>query len=162
RLARPGRNLGLRFGQVYSPGLVNESVFGFNRMEQNIGAEDDLSQFQKSTYGVQVGQFNPANNPDGLLPNLNFGALVTGTTAPTVSNVFNTELVRHFSFTDNLSSIRGNHVLKFGAYVERGITDSLPAGGNGAFSFAVDPNNPNDAGYPYANAALGNFRTYDE
>jgi Carboxypeptidase regulatory-like domain/TonB-dependent Receptor Plug Domain len=162
RLARPGRNLGLRFGQVYSPGLVNESVFGFNRMEQNIGAEDDLSQFQKDTYGVQVGQFNPANNPDGLLPNMNFGALVTGTTAPTINNVFNTELVRHLSFTDNLSYIRGNHVLKFGIYVERGITDSLPAGGNGAFAFAVDPNNPNDAGYPYANAVLGNFRTYDE
>ena len=162
RLARPGRNVGLRFGQVYSPGLVNESVFGFNRMEQNIGAEDDIAQFQKATYGVQVGQFNPANNPDGLLPNMNFGALVTGTAAPTINNVFNTEFVRHFSFTDNLSYVRGNHVLKFGIYLERGITDSLPAGGNGAFNFAVDANNPNDAGYPYANAALGNFRTYDE
>src|SRR5439155_15266224 len=39
-----------------------------------------------------------------------------------------------------------------------------PKGGSyrGAFDFSVDPNNPFDSGDSFANALLGNFRSYSE
>ncbi len=143
---------------------MNESSFGYNRVLTQTGPEDDaaLAAFQRSTYGIQLSQLNPENNPQNLVPNINFGAPLSGNLAPTLNNAFSSEFVEHFTVGDNLSKNFTNHILKFGVYFERGMTDSLPAGGNGALTFNVDANNPNDAGYPYANAVLGNFRTYTE
>jgi Carboxypeptidase regulatory-like domain/TonB-dependent Receptor Plug Domain len=172
RLSRPGKNVLLRFNQVLSPSLVNESSFGYNRLLTETGPEDDaaLAAFQRATYGITLSQLRPENNPQNLLPNINFGAPLSGQLAPALTNAFGSEFVQHFTVGDNLSKNFTNHILKFGLYFERGITNSLPTPPptgttgvwNGGLNFAVDANNPNDTGYPYANAVLGNFRTYTE
>ena len=63
-----------------------------------------------------------------------------------------------------MSWVKGKHNLKFGIYVER--TDKVQAGNQGSYlgsyNFANDGNNPLDTQDGYANAWLGNYRSYSE
>jgi hypothetical protein len=166
RLSRPGKNFSLRLNQVYSSNLINESGIGYNRLrlDQDVEGEEGLLALQREARGVELGQFTPENNPHGLLPDVTFGAVMSGVAAANIGIALLGErnFQRQFSFMDNLSWIRNRHIFKFGLYVERGDSTLFPGGGNGAINFSVDANNPNDSGHPFANAALGNFRTYTE
>ncbi len=167
RLSRPGKNLAVRATQVITPQLVNEVTFGYNRLHNDIQPENDaeLAKLQRSSAGVKLGQFNKSNNPDDLIPNLNFGALLSGTTAPSIRQSYGIELMQQYSVVDNISRIMGQHIFKAGIYHEITYND-LQTGGTtvyaGALDFSRDSANPNDTGYPYANAALGYFRQYQE
>ncbi|MGH9674915.1 MAG: hypothetical protein ACRD44_17215, partial [Bryobacteraceae bacterium] len=115
---------------------------------------------------VRIAQLNPSNNPDGIMPLINFGAVVSGQTAPTLRGVFGLQLIQSHSFVDNLSRIVGSHSFKVGMFMETTRTNDF-AGANltpfaGSLNFAVDPVNPGNTGYPYSNALLGNFSFYDE
>ncbi len=166
RLSRPGKNLSLRLNQVYSNTLINETTLGYNRLrlDQDVEGEAGLRAVQRASTGVSLGQFNPDNNPEGLLPNVSFGSIQSGVAAGYIGIEFlgSRDFQQQLSLMDNLSIIRSRHTFKLGVYVERGVSSILPAGGNGNLDFSVDSNNPNDSGYAFANAALGNFRTYTE
>ena len=166
RLARPGKNFSLRSVQTITPQLVNEVTFGYNRLHTDTvpDKEADLTILQRKTHGIQLGQLNPGSNPDGLIPNLNFGALVSGQNPPRIGQVYAQQLIGGYSVAENLSRLSGKHTMKLGVYYERSGTQDLA--GNVAFAgslnFAVDQVNPNESGYPYANAVLGNFQSYQE
>jgi hypothetical protein len=164
RLARPGKNLMFRVNQLFSNNLVNETTFGYDRLNQATRPEDDaaVSAITRGTLGVTLGQIKPQNNPLNLIPNLAFGNIISGLAAPTFSNVFSSDFMTHVTVADNVSKVLRSHVLKFGVYFERTVTDRFPQGGNGALNFGVAATNPNDSGYAYANAVLGNFQTYTE
>ncbi len=168
RLYRPGKNLSFRATQILSPRMTNEATFGYNRLGGNTTPETtaDLAKLQREPNGVRLAQLNPSNNPDGVMPLVTFGAIVSGLTAPTLMGVFGLQTIQNTSFTDNLARIHGTHTFKFGFFVEKTHTKDL-AGANltpfaGSLNFAVDPVNPGNTGYPYANAVLGNFSFYDE
>jgi hypothetical protein len=71
------------------------------------------------------------------------------------------------SIRSNLSWIKGSHSFKGGFYFEQS-RNSEGSGGVGAgpwagtFDFSNDNNNPLNANYAFANALLGNFRSYSE
>src|SRR5438270_7532730 len=71
-----------------------------------------------------------------------------------------------FSFSDSITKIWNQHEFKFGFLMQRVQYNQYhQAGGNsfpGSFAFGTDANNPNDTGYAYANAILGNYSTYTE
>src|SRR5262245_13966562 len=151
---------------LFTSSLVNEASVGLRHSVENGPPvdESDLAKLQRSTYGFTLGQFNPQLNPLGILPRVTFGAPIQNAAEITYDG--RTPLRGAdtlISFTDTLSWIRGKHTFKTGVYVERarnyeGETSTFA----GNFSFAADPNNPLNAGHPYANALLGNFTTYSE
>ncbi len=165
RLSRPGRNFAFHATQVISSRLVNDITLGLNRLRNDTIPESDveLAKLQRSQTGITLGQFNKDSNPFGLVPNLNFGALISGDIAPRITQVYNQTGMQSISFVDNLSKIQGPHTLKFGVYWERTTTNDLPQTlYAGLLDFAEDPVNPNRSGHPYANALLGNFTRYQE
>jgi hypothetical protein len=165
RLSRPGRNFGFHATQIISARLVNDVTFGFNRLRNDTIPENEQerAKLQRAQTGITLGQFNKESNPLGLVPNLNFGALLSGDVAPRITQVYNETGMQSISFVDNLSRIQGPHTLKFGVYWERTTTNDLPQSlYAGLLDFAEDPVNPNRSGHPYANALLGNFTRYQE
>ncbi len=78
-----------------------------------------------------------------------------------------------YTLSDNVSWVpTGRHVIKFGAYIERGLQNNrdqvvisnAPGGTNnqnGGFQFSPT-GNPQTTGVAIANAALGNFNSYGE
>ncbi len=125
--------------------------------------ESDLTRLSRKGSGVNIAQFNPAGNPYGLVPNATFGG---------VSSPANTSLNARFPlrgaespiFSDAiLTQTKGHHVMKYGFYYERWRAVKGESGNwNGTLDFTVDTANPGDANQPYANALLGNFKSYVE
>jgi hypothetical protein len=160
--------MGGTFTYIFSPTLVNEATVGMNLWTENQKlTSDGLKAYQRATYGINIQQTYPKDNPLGLLPAMSFGG-VNGTSAnisydgrfPMVDD--STAL----SFSDGLTIIRSKHQFKVGGLVQQVQYNQYhQAGGNqfpGSFNFASSSSNPLDAGYAYANAFLGIYQTYQE
>ena len=152
--------------RIISPTLILETSVRVTRWIENGSAlyESDYSRLNRTQAGVNIPQFWPTNNPRNLVPNANFGG--------TIANSPNTNLNARFPlrgaetplFADaTLTHTRGPHVLKFGLYVERWKAVKGEQGNwNGTLDFGTDSNNPGDTNHPFANALLGNFKSYTE
>ena len=159
-----GQGYILRYTGVLSPTLINETSLGWTRRpEGNSATDESITRNLRSTAGFDAGQFNPATNPLGLIPNATFGGI------PNAANLFMEgrfpfyQQLHAFNLTNNLTKTLGAHTLKAGVMVERNYQGSLSeAVYAGNFSFAPDANNPLDTGNAYLNAALGVFTTYAE
>lgn len=159
-----GQGYILRYTGVLSPSLINETSLGWTRRpEGNSADEEEIRRNQRSTVGFVAGQFNPASNPLGLIPNATFG----GVTNP--ANLFMEgrfpfyQKLHAFNLTNNLTKVTGAHTLKAGIMVERNYQGSLSdAAYTGTLNFQPNVNNPFDTGYAYSNSALGVFQTYAE
>ena len=117
----------------------------------------------RTKLGIDIPQRNPALNPLNLIPDMTFSS-IQNYANPTMNDgtpYFNQNTI--FSFTDNVSKIRGTHTIKVGIYFEHTQklqSASPPVRGN--ISFNTDTNNPLDANNSYANALLGNYDSYAE
>jgi hypothetical protein len=162
-------NLGANVTYIFSPTLVNEATFGYNLWtETQLLSQPALAAYQRATYGINIPQSYPKDNPLGLLPAVSFGNLGSNNAAaisydgrfPMVDDA------TAITISDGLTKIWNNHVFKAGVHLEHILYNQYhQAGGNsfpGAFSFATNSSNPNDTGYAYANAFLGLFDTYNE
>jgi hypothetical protein len=103
----------------------------------------------------------------GLLPAVAFGSAITNGVAITYDGRFPLDdNSTNWSFSDGISKVAGAHVFKAGFHWEHVLYNQYhQAGGNGfpgSFNFQTDSSNPNDTGYAYANAILGNYDTYSE
>lgn len=162
-------NLGGSLTYIFTPTLVNEVTFGLNLWteEQKLTAEG-LKAYQRATYGINISQGYPKNNPLGLLPAMSFGTTAISSPAqvaydgrfPMVDDSM------AYSFGDGLSKVWGSHILKAGIlYQHVQYNQYHQAGGSnfpGNFNFSSSSSFPQDAGQPYANAILGNYNTYTE
>jgi hypothetical protein len=154
------------YTRIFSPTIVNELAVTYRVLGEvgNLRNENDFDPVIRAKRGITLGQFNPSLNPLNLIPNASFGG-VPGT-APNISYDGRTPIDAgdtRWTITNNLSWTRGNHAFKFGTYIERNYTTEGPRsnfGGN--FDFSRDVNNPLESGYAFANALLGNFRSYTE
>ncbi|HUA59086.1 MAG TPA: hypothetical protein VML19_10055, partial [Verrucomicrobiae bacterium] len=159
--------LGVSFTYLLSPTLINEAILGYNLWtEDQLLTNSGLAAYQRATYGINIPQSYPKDNPNGLIPALSFG---TVSDAPTVTYDGRFPMVDDstaWSFADNLSKVWGSHWLKMGVLYEHILYNQYhQAGGNsfpGSFSFATNSSFPLDTTYPYANAILGNFYSYTE
>jgi carboxypeptidase family protein len=62
----------------------------------------------------------------------------------------------------SLTKVAGRHALKTGFYNTHSYKAQQRGGWNGTINFVNDTNNPLDSTFPYANAALGIFRDYNQ
>ena len=155
---------------VVTPTVVNEFNFGMRHDSEGFVPSDGFVEgLQRSTLNYTAPQLFPDNNRLGTIPRATGWSGVPGT--PANINWLDRwgEIGNDYikpSFADNLSVAHGDHSLKFGLYFERLRNGEAPGGQwSGVFNF--DNNSSfttalGATGYPYANALLGNFRTYSE
>ena len=156
--------------RIVSSKVVNEFNFGMRHDSEGFIPGDGMAEgLQRSALNYTAPQLFPQNNHLGTIPRATGWSGVAGT--PANINWLDRwgEIGNDYikpSFADNLSYVRGNHNLKFGAYFERLLNSEAPGGqwsgvfnfdNNSAFTTALGATN-----FPYANAIVGNFRTYTE
>jgi len=155
---------------ILGPSVVNEFNFGMRHDSEGfIPADGVIDRLTRSAVGYTAPQIFPENNHLGTIPRVTGWSGVAGTPAninwlDRWGEVGNDYIQP--SFGDNVSIAHGDHALKFGVYYERLKNGEAPGGqwsgvynfdNNSAFTAALGA-----TGYPYANALLGNFRTYTE
>jgi len=162
-------SLGTDFTYVFSPTLVNEATVGMQLWtEDQLLSQSSLATYQRATYGINIPQSYPADNPMGLLTAVSFGN-IGNNNAATINYDGRFPMVddsTSWQFSDNLSKVWRNHLFKVGVLIEHKLYNQYhQAGGNsfpGSYSFSTTSSNPGDTGYGYANALLGNYNTYTE
>jgi Carboxypeptidase regulatory-like domain/TonB-dependent Receptor Plug Domain len=163
------------YTRILSSAVVNELSVGYRHSTEAGSAltQAGLDRVTRADVGYTLGQFTPSLNPLGIIPTATFtGGGVPNPAAITFEGRFPlTGADTFLTVNDTLSLARGNHTYKAGLYFEHSRneegktatalstnTGSFP----GSFEFNVDTNNPFDARHPYANALLGDFRSYSE
>ena len=155
---------------IFNSAVVNEFNLGMRHDSEGfIPGDGVVERLQKAALGYTAPQLFPQNNHLNTIPRVTGWSGVPGTPA----NInwldrwgeIGNDYIRP-SFADNLSITHGNHSFKFGGYFERLLNSEAPGGQwSGVFNF--DNNSSftsalGATGYPYANALLGDFRTYSE
>ncbi|HTG93898.1 MAG TPA: TonB-dependent receptor [Pyrinomonadaceae bacterium] len=155
---------------IFGPAVVNEFNIGMRHDSEGfIPGDGVIERLTRSAVGYTSPQIFPENNHLGTIPRVTGWSGVAGT--PANINWLDRwgEIGNDYiqpSFGNNLSISHGDHTLKFGTYYERLKNGEAPGGqwsgvfnfdNNSAFTTALG-----GTGYPYANALLGNFRTYTE
>src|SRR5215831_11566411 len=160
--------LGAKLTSVFSPTLINEVTFGINFWtEQQKLSDSALKAYQRGTYGINIPQTYPDINLLGLLPAMSFGGVSPSPAQVTYDGRFPmVDDATKITFADDLTKIWNRHEFKAGVRLERSLYNQYHQAGGanfpGNFSFGTDSSNPNDSGYAYANALLGNYTTYTE
>ena len=156
--------------RIVSSKVVNEFNFGMRHDSEGFIPGDGMVEaLQRSALNYTAPQLFPNNNHLGTIPRATGWSGVAGT--PANINWLDrwgetgNDYIKP-SFADNLSYVHGDHALKFGVYFERLLNSEAPGGqwsgvfnfdNNSAFTTALGA-----TGFPYANALVGNFRTYTE
>ncbi len=153
------RNAVLSDTHVFSPAVVNESRFGFNRA--NTSATASLNN-EANAFTAKAGL---AFGPIFGFPTLNWNTLGQSQGGATQFSSFggaknNFGFENTFQYADNVSIIHGAHTLKTGVDVRRFRFDrllSVPANGNYFFGSTYTANGSlaSPGGLPYADYLLG-------
>ncbi len=155
---RPGRNVQLNYHWTVASNLMNEFKFNYSGNGQTIDPVGDY--WARSTYGFQFPQLYPAGGTyEDAIPR------VTGMTGYATWNSANQALVsptRDWAFTDTLTWLTGPHTLKTGLlYIYNTKKQNGRSNYTGEISFNP-AGNPRTTGNSFADALLGNFRSYSE
>src|SRR4029078_11183495 len=154
---RPGRNIQLSHTWTMRSNLVNEFKANTSWNSQRIPPEGDL--WERSTYGFAFPQlFDNSDRFEGSIPDLTIGGYATAFGAARSLISPTTDI----QFSDNLSWLKGAHNVKVGAMYVRNRKDQ---NGRSRYAGQVDFNtsgNTQTTGNAFADALLGNFRTYSE
>lgn len=159
--------MGYKLTTIFTANLINEVTFGMNLWTEDQKLTDKgLAAYQRATYGINIAQTYPKNNPLNLLPAMTFGGITSPAQVSYDGRFPMVDDSTKYSFSDDLTKIWRGHEFKFGIHLERALYNQYhQAGGNsfpGSFAFGTDSANPLDSGYAYANAILGNYSTYTE
>jgi hypothetical protein len=113
--------LSFSYNRVFSPTMINDARFGWNRYSQDFLADDrEVFENPANTFGLNTGVTDPR---DFGLPTLSISGL-----AQLGSSPFSTPRGRHdtnWHFIDTLSWRSGQHDLKFGAEFRRTFIESF-------------------------------------
>ena len=123
------RSVALSETHLFSPRLVNEFRFGYNRIHSR-RFQFNFNKDVSATLGIPGVPFTPIN---GGLPEFDFGdvdAIGDPTFLPSL------EIQNTYSYSDNLTWIRDKHTMKFGVEMRREeFTIFQPASPRGQLSF---------------------------
>ena len=149
------RSLALSETHIFSPHVVNEFRFGYNRINSR------RLQFNSGTnLSAQLGYpgvpFGPLN---GGLPQITFG----DGSAPTLGSptfLPSVEIQNTYTLSDNLTWVKGKHTLKFGTEIRKEeFTIFQPAASRGTVDFGTqftdNPANPGTGGSGFASYLAG-------
>ncbi len=157
---------------IFNSSVVNEFNFGMRHDSEGfIPSDGEIERLQRSALNYTAPQLFPDNNRLGTIPRATNWGGVLGVAPANINwldrwGEVGNDYIRP-SFADNLSVIRGDHTLKFGVYYERMLNGEAPGGQwSGVFNFSGTDTaftaSLGQTGYAYANALLGNFRSYQE
>lgn len=155
---RPGRNVQINEYWTLRNNLINEAKFNYSGNGQIIPPVGDA--WKRSTYGFQFPQIyaGGGNYPDSI-PDVDLtGGYATfrGAAQSLLSPTWD------YSFMDNLTWLKGDHTIKAGFLM---VYNQKNQNGRSAYDGSVSFNtsgNPNSTGNAFADALLGNYRTYQE
>ena len=151
----PGWSFVSNVTTVVNPTLTNEFVFGSSRNDLHIKPVDDT--WNRSNLNLSYKMPYPDADTLSLVQNWNYGGVPSGPTS-----AFNGTPFLNFNhtidITDSMAKVSGAHTFKGGIYLHHSAKDQTAfTSVNGTIWFDRDSNNPNDANWAFANAALGNY-----
>ena len=154
---RPGRNVQANHYWTIGNNKVNEFKFNYSGNGQIIPPVGDA--WKRDTYGFAFPQlYAGGGDYENSIPNVDMQNYATfrGANASLLSPT------KDFSFQDNFTWIKGEHTLKAGGLLIRNHKDQ-----NGRSVYPGQVNfsttgNTNTTGNAFADALLGNFRSYQE
>ncbi len=154
---RPSPSYQIGYTWMLKSNLINDAKINASWNGQRIPPVGDA--WKRSTYGYVYPQlFTNGGRFEDSIPNTNVAGFATysGAAASLLSPTTD------ISFSDNLSWVNGGHTIKTGIQYIRNRKDqngrSLYAG-----NVSYNPSgNPNSTGNGFADALLGNYRTYSE
>jgi len=158
----PGKGHTVHVTKTFSPTLVNEAMFGYSHA---LMTSDFMNKelVARSRMG-NVPQWFPDSNVPDYAPNVGFG----GQPSSTINLSLGVSPYRYsdpvWVVSDNLAKVWNTHTFKVGFHIEHAVIDSQDERGlnRGSFDFSRDVNSPFDSNHSFANALLGNFRSYTE
>jgi len=156
---RPGYGIQLAHTWIVSHNLFNDLKLTTSWNSQRIPPVGDA--WKRDTYGFQFPQVYGKGQYDEGIPNVTF----SGTGAPGQLTGPSQSLLSpttDITLTNNLTWIKSAHTVRSGVVITRNRKDQ-----NGRFQHTGVVNfnpsgNPNSTGYAFADALLGNFRSYSE
>jgi hypothetical protein len=170
---------------TFRQNLINELSFGINRAHQSVSVMDDklwaanqLSAL-KGADGLQltppkIYSGDPNSPMYNLIPNIRFTTTNAQSAGQGITNPPAFSFDARFPFdgtdqaenvVDNLSWVKGRHVVKFGYYYERiarNVSVYSTYNTNGSYYFGPDTASPYDTGYGYSNLLTGAVQAYGE
>lgn len=158
---RPGNGLQIGYLWTIKPTLVNEWKFNASWTNQRIVPSTEFS--ERGTYGYAFTQLFPNGGQyETSIPDTTFTGTGTVANFSGVARAL-TALARDFMVMDTMTWVSGNHTVKFGGLVN--FSEIYQNGRSlyaGQVNYATGTANPNSTGNAFADALLGNFRTYTE
>ncbi len=164
-----------RLSTIISPTLTNEFIYGNTRNYLPVDPPvSDSPYLRANSPGMAIPLLYPKADPAGIVPNLAFGGVASGTglLASTIGNStaysqwYGLPAVNEnptINYTDNLTKVAGAHTVKAGIFIETANKTQSPyADVGGSLIFDQDSQNPGDTGWAYANALLGNYRAFTQ
>ena len=155
---RPGSSYQLSETWLISPKLINEAKINVSYNGQRIPPSGEF--WKRETYNMTYPQLFSGGRYDNGIPNVSFsgGQAYSSFSGPSASLLSPTTDIAP---SDNLTIIHGNHSIKTGAlYVRNRKDQNGRSGYTGSLTF--NTNRPGTTGNSFADALLGNFRTYNE
>jgi hypothetical protein len=158
---RPGWNLAFTLTHSFSPTLSNEFIFGPSHNRITLDAVSERA--TRRGLGLTTPLLFPAANTGDFIPNFSFGGLA----GPLVryENLPLKSVNSTFNFSDNLTWVGNEHLLKFGVFVQRSHKDQTAAA---IVNGMVDFNGQGETAFvdntthPFANALLGSYNAYQQ
>jgi hypothetical protein len=152
----PGWSFVSNVTTIVNPTLTNEFIFGSSRNDLHITPVDNT--WNRSNLNLSYQMPYPKADTLGLVQNWNWGGVPNGPT----SNFNGTPFKNYnhtIDITDSMAKVHGSHTVKGGIYLHHSAKDQTAfTSVNGTIWFDRDSNNPNDANWAFANAALGNYQ----
>jgi hypothetical protein len=155
---RPGYSAQVSYTWLIHPTLINEAKINSTWNSQHIPPAGNL--WKRETYGFGYTQLFSGGVYDNGIPNVTFagGAAYSNFSGPAASLVSPTVDI---AISDNLTIIHGKHSIKTGALIIRNRKDQNGRSGYTG-NLAFNTNSSRSTGNTFADALLGNFRTYNE
>ncbi len=157
---RPGN--GLQVGYIWNikPTLINDAKFNASWTDQRILPSTDF--WKRDTYGYNFQQLFPNGGQyEDSIPDTSFSGTGTVANYAGVARAL-TALARDYTIMDTMTWVSGSHTFKFGGLVNK---SEIYQNGRSTYAGTVNystTQNPNSSGNAFADALLGNFRTYTE
>jgi hypothetical protein len=155
---RPGYSVQLSYTWLIHPTLINEAKINSTWNGQRIPPVGEF--WKRETYGFTYAQLFSGGRFDNGIPNTTFsgGQAYSNFSGPSSSLLSPTTDI---AVSDNVTIIRGKHSFKTGALVVRNRKDQNGRS-NYTGSLAFNTNGTRTTGNTFADALLGNFRSYSE
>ena len=156
---RPGSSYQISYTWLITPTLINEAKINASWNGQRIPPVGEF--WKRATYGFTYPQLFSGGRFDNGIPNTTFtgNGAMANFSGPSASLLSPTTDI---AGSDNLTIIRGKHSLKTGLLIIRNRKDQNGRSGyTGSLTFNPT-GNTRTTGNAFADALLGNFRSYNE